>query len=257
MRRYLQTNTIPVVNQVGGHTFPLPVCSVVGGAPVPVNESHGTLIDASVVYRINTRVPEFLAAESLPTKLGRRTHIIVFQGGSISKLELFIGTTPNQSKASKVQIARARAGRILKKQKPVLLYRLGFIRGTMSWKRGWKILDRSTVQRWSPLSFMNPSHEIEAVKQLNRVSSGKYEMPDGYDGIMPTSGLVAIMNALSNCQHVNLFAFNGSTRSDGNYPDKSGLFRMHSGNLERELVRWLARCPPEESWMCGRLTLFS
>ena len=256
MRRYLESHTIPIVREIGNQTVPLSVCSVVGGAPTKDNENHGAVIDNSIVYRINIRVPEFLAAESQPTKLGTRTDILVLQFASLRIIGKYIDSVRNRSNPSSIEIARANAGESVKKRKPLLLYRIECPGRRVACSRGWGSLLNSTVPEWLPLSFMNPNHEFEAVKQINRISSGKYELPMDPNSIIPSTGLVTIINALSICRHVNLFAFNGSIAGDRDFPKKTVWFG-HSMNEERATVRWLARCSRTESWLCGRLTLYS
>ena len=250
MEQYLNAHFVQTIHQVSGQRLPFRECSVVGGSPRLPNMTHDAFVDSTIVFRLNMRAPEFLKAESILTGLGTRTDFLVVQHITVRKIQRYIEGRNINNKT--LQKARADAGARFRDRRPILLYRTECSRAKAC-PRAWARLIDSEVPGWLPVSFVNPHHEFETMRQLNRERTGVYRLPRK---LAPTTGLVAIFIALSNCRHVNLFGFNGSPVGDGDFVNKT-VGQMHPMTSERNVVRWLSQCPHEESWLCGRLTIYS
>ena len=250
MREYLKKHVVPTIQQVSGQSLPFRECSVIGGSPKSPNETHASIVDSTIVFRINTRLPEFLKAESILTGLGTRTDILMLQHISIKQIEkyLYLGYS-NKT----VQRARAHVGLGFRDRDPIILYRTECSR-VKGCPRAWKKLIDSKVPNWLPISIVNHHHEFETMRHLNRERSGVYGLPS--EKLVPTTGIVAIFAALSTCRRVNIFGFNGSSTGDGDFVNGT-VGQVHSMTLERSLVRRLSRCTYGESWLCGRLKIYS
>ena len=252
MKKYLKKYNVPTIREISGQSPPFRECSVIGGSPKSPNKKHAVIVDSSIVFRMNKRVPEFLEAESIQTALGTRTDVLVLQYYSTKHIQAYTKGWGHGNNKTRLQ-ARLRAGARVRAQHPVILYKTECTR-PKSCPKAWSGLIDSGVSSWLPVSFINPHHEMEARRLLNRERKGVYELPS--KGVIPTTGLITIITALSNCRQVNLFGFNGSPTADGHFGNKT-VSAAHAMTSERNLVQWLSKCPRKESWMCGRLRMYS
>lgn len=246
LRNYLRKHVVPPPPLPLQSSSPHPMCSVIGGAPISPNSSHSLIIDSTIVFRLNLRLPEFLTAESHATTLGTRTDILLIQRAAVRSFERFIHGWGDGNLT--LAASRRHAAKTVQKRLPAIIYRTECPGRFKACPKAWLALQFSSLPKWGPLQFLSPHFEIETIKVLTRFGL--------YSKEVPTTGAVAIVAALSICKQVMLFAFNGSIFGDADYA-KAAVWRGHHLKVERRFVRWLSICPGGESWLCGRLRIYS
>lgn len=232
-------------------------CAVIGGSPLSPHISateQSRLVDETtdLVFRLNVRVPELLAAEGASPPLGKRTDAVFIQRGSLRSFERYIQGWGGQN-ASRGTL-RKQAGEAFKaKWHPTMLFRHECPSRFESCPKAWHALARSSLPAWSDLHVLHYGLEMKTQMLLHDLNVRRnFSLATD----VPTTGIVAIVTALHICKAVNVFMFNGSITGDGDVPTQD-VWRGHNLKSERALLQWLGTCTGEEFEICGKLTIFS
>lgn len=218
-------------------------CSFIGGSPSSSKKSYSKIIDSGPTIRLNRRYPAFLRAEGVPTFLGSRTDVLVLQRATLKTIGRYIKKLGGGNNT--LEYSRFLAGESFFKEKPLLLYRSRCF-DARACTEALEILNNSTIPGRLPFRLIHQDIEKSAVASLKRFGQHK----------VPSTGIVGILVALRMCKVINVFAMNGSTKGDGDFPKRT-VWNGHDLSVERKFVRWLGTCRPHENPWCGRVKVFS
>lgn len=238
-------------------------CAVIGGAPLHPSVSameQSRLIEqsADLVFRLNVRVPELLAAEGSASSLGTRTDALFLQRGSLRSFERYIHGW-GEGNATRGTVRKLASQAFQDRWHPVFIFRHECPSRFESCPNAWEALGRSSLPEWTELHLLHFEVEMLTNKLLKKVVDNHFDIKRrefhiGSD--VPSTGIVAVVAAVQMCNAVNIFMFNSSVEGDGDVPGQA-VWAGHNLGSERKLLRWLATCPREEAEICGKLTIYS